>query len=502
MPADAASYGWARGATVVMIAALVAGTVMTVVDLLFLGIIARAFYDEALGALRRPGVYWPAAAAFYVLYVGVIVLWAALPARSLGDATKRGAGMGFFAYAVYELTNWAVIAGWPGQLVAVDIAWGTFLTGFVAASTYAAVCSFRPTSADWMCPFPIRMAPGETAALMWARRALSVSLVTTLWAVAWLGSPLWVLAALVIDLSTGSSRTLPRVRALIFFMFFLGAEVWGLVAGAVIWLLSLGGRIVSHDRYVRHNAKAQAWWTEALSRCSFRIFSARREVDGASVARKAPFVLLVRHTSPADTVLAACIVANRFDILLRYVLKRELLWDPCLDVFGHRLPVVFIARKGADRQAAVEAVASLGEDLDDRSAVLIYPEGTRFSPTKREKRIAELRESGRDDLARIAERMKHALAPKTSGVLRLLDENPHLDLVILAHHGMEGAASFGSFLRGGLVGRTVRVRLWRIQSTDVPCASADRERWLFERWAEIDEWIDALPHHRGQELPC
>ena len=44
-------------------------------------------------------------------------------------------------------------------------------------------------------------------------------------------------------------------------------------------------------------------------------------------------------------------------VRLRYVLKRELLLDPCLDIVGNRLPNCFVARSGADAQADIDKVA-------------------------------------------------------------------------------------------------------------------------------------------------
>ena len=41
-----------------------------------------------------------------------------------------------------------------------------------------------------------------------------------------------------------------------------------------------------------------------------------------------PVIQLVRHASTADTILCAGVIANRRRLRLRYVLKRELLWDP------------------------------------------------------------------------------------------------------------------------------------------------------------------------------
>jgi uncharacterized membrane protein len=43
------------------------------------------------------------------------------------------------AYATFDLTALAMIAGWSPLVTAVDMAWGTVLTATVAAVTYSFV---------------------------------------------------------------------------------------------------------------------------------------------------------------------------------------------------------------------------------------------------------------------------------------------------------------------------------------------------------------------------
>lgn len=111
----------------------IAGT-MIVLDLFFLGVLARPFYQDALGPLLRDPPLAGPAAAFYALYVLAIWALAVRPAASLRDAFARGALLGAIAYGTYELTNYTMIAGWPARLVPVDWAWGIFLTGTSAAA--------------------------------------------------------------------------------------------------------------------------------------------------------------------------------------------------------------------------------------------------------------------------------------------------------------------------------------------------------------------------------
>ena len=119
-------------------AAAATAATMLVLDLAWLGLVARGLYDAALGPLRRPEVLWPAALLFYAFYVAVTVAWAVLRADGPPGAARRGAGLGLVAYATYELTNWAVLRDWPAWIVPVDVAWGVALTAVAALAGKAA----------------------------------------------------------------------------------------------------------------------------------------------------------------------------------------------------------------------------------------------------------------------------------------------------------------------------------------------------------------------------
>jgi uncharacterized membrane protein len=108
-----------------------------VLDLTWLGAIAKPIYD-ALGPLKRETPFMPAAVLFYAMYVVAIFGYAVRPAQTYGDAARRGAALGFVAYATYELTNWAVLQGWPALLVPIDILWGVVLTTAAAWAGRAA----------------------------------------------------------------------------------------------------------------------------------------------------------------------------------------------------------------------------------------------------------------------------------------------------------------------------------------------------------------------------
>jgi len=110
-----------------------------ILDLIWLGYIARDFYANAMGDLRADSFRISPAIAFYIVMVTGTVIFAvrpALGAESWTTATMLGAAFGFFCYATYDLTNLATTRDWPTFLAIVDMVWGTLLTATAATAGY------------------------------------------------------------------------------------------------------------------------------------------------------------------------------------------------------------------------------------------------------------------------------------------------------------------------------------------------------------------------------
>ena len=108
-------------------------------DIIWLGYVAKGFYRRHLGFILSPEVNWPAAITFYLIYIAGILFFAVAPAierTSLIRALVWGSLYGFFTYATYDLTNMALIKGWPMKIVVVDILWGMVLCSVVAMSSF------------------------------------------------------------------------------------------------------------------------------------------------------------------------------------------------------------------------------------------------------------------------------------------------------------------------------------------------------------------------------
>ena len=113
--------------------------VFFLIDMLWLGVIARNLYRESLKHLMAPSVNWAAVIGFYLMYIAGILIFAVVPGlrrESLAWAILYGGLFGFFTYATYDLTNLATLIHWPVKIAIVDIVWGVVLCSVVSAVSY------------------------------------------------------------------------------------------------------------------------------------------------------------------------------------------------------------------------------------------------------------------------------------------------------------------------------------------------------------------------------
>jgi uncharacterized membrane protein len=114
----------------------IAFVVFFVVDLIWLGLVAKDLYNKEIGSLLKPDVNWAAAIIFYLLFILGLVIFVINPsveAGSLAKAMMLGAFFGLVTYATYDLTNLATMKDFTLKITLIDLTWGTFL-GFVTAT--------------------------------------------------------------------------------------------------------------------------------------------------------------------------------------------------------------------------------------------------------------------------------------------------------------------------------------------------------------------------------
>ncbi len=316
----------------------------------------------------------------------------------------------------------------------------------------------------------------------WGRRAITVPAVLLFallsWSTAWLTVPL----ALLVDLATGR-RGWPTARFVILAMGYPFMQCTGfaylLATAPLRW----------HPSWNRWNDRFEGWWGGNAQRFLQITYSMSLEVEGLEAFDPGPVVMLMRHTSQADTLLIPRLVGSGKGRGLRYVLKQDLRNDPCFDFLGERGRHAFVSR-GRDPEGDRAQLAWLLSDLSPDQVVVIYPEGTRTSPEKKASLERRLAEKGETALLDYARTLAHLLPPRLGGTLAMLEDNPGCDLVVCGHVGLEGASRFDLFREGELTGKRVQVRFWRVPWSEVPEDPDARRAWLLETWKELDDWVD------------
>ena len=127
---------------IVVIGYLLTFIVFLIIDMLWLGVVAKNLYQKYLGGFLSDNVNWTAAIIFYLLYVvgiSIFAIWPSVNKDSVYNAILMGALFGFFTYATYDLTNLATIKGWPIPIVIIDIIWGSVLSAAVSFSGFKIV---------------------------------------------------------------------------------------------------------------------------------------------------------------------------------------------------------------------------------------------------------------------------------------------------------------------------------------------------------------------------
>lgn len=324
----------------------------------------------------------------------------------------------------------------------------------------------------------------------WKRRALTVSLFFLATGIFTALLPVAVPLSLLLNLFFPANFGL--LRTYLFILTYLWCEQLGLLALFVWWLLSLPWPREGRAGLLRGTRFLQRLWGTTLYRAYEVFFSSRTSLEGeVPTAGTGPLLVFMRHASTADTMFPIAYLANQYGWSLRYVIKRELLLDPCVDVTCQRLPNCFVERGGQQGAAEAQRVVALLAGMGSDEALVIYPEGSRFSPAKKEAQLARLRARGPALALRLAEELECTLSPLRAGSLALLANNRGASLLLIGHTGLEAAENMGSLVRGRSVGQAIGVRTWFIPYEKLPQDPQQREELLAATWKELDRFISS-----------
>jgi 1-acyl-sn-glycerol-3-phosphate acyltransferase len=312
-------------------------------------------------------------------------------------------------------------------------------------------------------------------------------------------SPFLALAALVSGLlarpRAGHMRSLRLVG---FALVWLVAETVALIALAGLWVVSgLGGRLRTEPYQSRHYG-VMRWFLDTMYRGAERTYGLRVEVDepqltGDELAARLtrPVIVLSRHAGPGDSFLLVHQLLSVYHRRPRVVMKAALQLDPSVDVVGNRLPNVWIKSRQAGEHIFTEQIARLARGLDERGALVIFPEGGNWTPGRWRRGIRRLEQAGRRDLAERARDMPNLLPPRPGGALAAIGACPAADVIFVAHAGLDNIVTVADVWSKFPVDQIIRARWWRVPCDSIP-RSADHEaqvQWLYGWWERIDEWI-------------
>ena len=329
----------------------------------------------------------------------------------------------------------------------------------------------------------------ETRGACIRRRLITIPRLFLLFVILTLLAPVWIPIALIVDIYRWVSNRTPfmATRLLAFGWTYFALSTIGVIGFFVGWLAAGFGR---SEKVMLDSAYAvQRWWGTATFVSASFLLGLKTTVDGIEALDPAPIILLFRHASIVDNLLPLVyVMGDPYRVRIRWLIKRELLTEAALDIGGKRMPNYFVNRRGktADEVAAIRRLAT---DLGDRGGVMIFPEGTRFTPEKRERALRRLQKDPEAHAA--AAKLRYTLPPRPAGTLAALDGAPDADIVIASHVGLDGLSSLGDIWSGSITGRHLQLEFRRIPRREVPTDRAERTTWLMEEWQRVDDWIDA-----------
>jgi 1-acyl-sn-glycerol-3-phosphate acyltransferase len=307
--------------------------------------------------------------------------------------------------------------------------------------------------------------------------------------------PIWALGAAAISpLVPGRFRPL---RLLWLFVIYLVAESIGIIACFVMWLASGFGLAFRTETYRSLHYGLLKWLVMFGYRNAVWVLKISIDIDQVDehdmspVDSVRPLLVFCRHAGPGDSFFLLHEVMTTLERRPLIVLKDFLQFDPVLDTILNRLPNSFIPSDADAAKRMVASIETLAENMDERDALVLFPEGGNFTPKRRVKAIERLRRLGHADEAATAESMSRVLPPRPGGALAAIAANPATDILLIAHTGLEHMSSLADMWRGLPMDTPVKAAWWLEPEEDVPVDPDARIDWLFEKWKEIDSWIQA-----------
>ncbi|MSO15964.1 MAG: hypothetical protein EXQ61_06580 [Ilumatobacteraceae bacterium] len=292
--------------------------------------------------------------------------------------------------------------------------------------------------------------------------------------------PLWAVITMLVDAVRGRWR-FPISRLIGFATCWAWLETSGLVVALFLFLTGRGRSVSAHYAL-------QTWWCRSLIQALGFTVGLQIYVEGAENVGAGPFVAFCRHASLADSIMSSWVVASHVGLRPRFVLKKELKMDPCLDILGHRLPNYFVDRESSDIAGELQGIEQMATGLGVKDCAVIFPEGSRASAKKRVRALERLRERS-PQRAETLSGLKYLIPPKPAGANALLSAVPEANVLTMWHSGFDGLDTFSGILSHlGRARAKVHVHVEEISRASIPSGEAFVS-WLDAKWVEMDNAV-------------
>jgi 1-acyl-sn-glycerol-3-phosphate acyltransferase len=306
---------------------------------------------------------------------------------------------------------------------------------------------------------------------------------------------LFALVAAVSGLAWPLTRRRRVLRLALYAVIYLFADICLVAGAAIIWLRWPVAAWRDEDQWTSAHTRMLSWALSLLLASARPIFGFRIELEEPPEAdrlRDSPLLVVARHGGPGDSFALIELLIGRYRRRPRIVLKETLQWDPGLDIVLSRLQSCFLPSRSGAGDDLPGRLAEVARDLNGSDAMLIFPEGGNWTPRRHRRAVARLRRGGHRRAAAAADRNPHVLPPRPAGVLACLAARPGLDVMVVAHTGLDDLVSPAQIWRAiPLKDRPMTVRWWREAAAALPATEDERLQWLQVQWTIVDSWIDA-----------
>lgn len=332
----------------------------------------------------------------------------------------------------------------------------------------------------------------------WVRRAFLHPLLWMLGAAVFVGvMPIALLSVAAVSIVLpGPLRSL---RLLAFGWLYLGLELLVMPIAFGTWLASGLGWALHRPTFVAWHYRLAAAVIAILAWVGSRTFAltihqqppGSPAASGPTACGERPLLVLSRHAGPGHSLLLIHHLFSSARRRPRIVLKHTLQWDPMIDLVFNRLPMTFVDPASLRQSGTIAGIGRLAATMAPGDALLIFPEGRNVTPLRRRHAIARLRQAGREQAARRAERIVHLMPPRPRGMQAALAARHDLDVVVVAHTGFDDLTTVPALWRAVPVNKTLHLQWHSVPAARVPRDLRGLAAWAFAEWERMDAWVGA-----------